>query len=141
MLMRAMFLQLLLAQETGGQPFSIKLRPLLEDHGIPLAIMGMLVVFAALVFVSLFILLLPRILAASARKATPEKAHVAVAQKTEVELSPEILVVIAAAVAQVISEPHRIIRTRELTPEELGWSLEGRLQHHASHNIRQRDRH
>ncbi len=45
----------------------------------------------------------------------------------------EIVAVIAAAVAEVIDAPHRIVRVRGLTPDDLGWLLEGRMQHHASH--------
>ncbi len=136
--------QLPMAQGAGGWLLALELRPLIEDHGIPLAIMGMFVVFAALVLVSLFILLLPRSLAVLARwsserkESSPQRAAQAPA---ETELSEEILVIISAAVAAMIREPHRIIHTREMTAEELGWSLEGRLQHHSSHNIRHRERH
>jgi glutaconyl-CoA/methylmalonyl-CoA decarboxylase subunit delta len=51
----------------------------------------------------------------------------------EGELTDEMVAVVAAAVAEVISSPHRIVHIRGLTSEDLGWSLEGRLQHHASH--------
>ena len=37
--------------------------PLWDDTGLPLAIMGMSVVFAALILVSLFIMWLPRLIA------------------------------------------------------------------------------
>jgi hypothetical protein len=47
--------------------------------------------------------------------------------------SDEVVAVIAAAVAEVIDVPHRIVHVRGLTPEDLGWLLEGRMQHHASH--------
>jgi Na+-transporting methylmalonyl-CoA/oxaloacetate decarboxylase gamma subunit len=52
-------------------------------------------------------------------------------------LSEETVAVIAAAVAEVIGTPHRIVRIRGLTPEDLSWPLEGRMQHHASHRPRQ----
>ena len=42
---------------------------------------------------------------------------------------------IAAAVAETIRQPHRIVRIRGLTAEDLDWSLEGRMQHHQSHRI------
>ncbi len=57
----------------------------------------------------------------------------------ETKLSEEIVVVIAAAVAEVMAKPHRIVHIRGLTPEDLGWSFQGRMQHHHSHRI-QRDR-
>jgi glutaconyl-CoA/methylmalonyl-CoA decarboxylase subunit delta len=56
-------------------------------------------------------------------------------------LSDEIVAVIAAAVATVVSTPHRIVHIRGLTTEELGWSLGGRLQHHASHQDSHRPHH
>jgi len=117
-------------------------QPLFEDHGIPLAIMGFLVVFAALMFVRIFIGLLPRIMAVLGHYYPEQKEtslSPALHKPTADELPDEIMAVIAAVVADTIREPHRIVHTRELTPEDLSWTLEGRLQHHASHRIRPRD--
>jgi hypothetical protein len=50
------------------------------------------------------------------------------------DLPEELVVVIAAAVAESLGPAHRIVRIRGLMPEDLGWQLEGRLQHHASHH-------
>jgi Na+-transporting methylmalonyl-CoA/oxaloacetate decarboxylase gamma subunit len=133
-----------MAQRAGGCLLALELRPLIEDHGIPLAIMGMFVVFVALILVSLFIIVLPRSMAVLARwsSETKEPSTQRGSQaRAEDGVPEEMLVIISAAVAEVISEPHRIIHTRDMTAEELGWSLEGRLQHHSSHNIRQRERH
>jgi hypothetical protein len=58
-----------------------------------------------------------------AGRTTPEHAGV----------PDEIIAVIAAAVAEVVDAPHRIVRVRGLTPDDLGWLLEGRMQHHTSH--------
>ena len=118
-------------------------QPLREDHGIPLAIMGLVVVFAALTLLRVFIGLLPRIMAILDYY-FPEESEVLPgssqpAQPPASAIPDEVVVVIAAAVAATISEPHRIVRTRELSPEELSWSLEGRLQHHASHSIQPRN--
>ena len=112
--------------------------PLFEDHGIPLAVMGILVVFLALVLVVVFITLLPRLLAPSAGKASDEA--IPAPAVGEDELPEEILVVIAAAVAHAIDRPHRVVQIRGLTPAEMGWSLEGRMQHHHSHRIQNRAR-
>jgi Na+-transporting methylmalonyl-CoA/oxaloacetate decarboxylase gamma subunit len=98
--------------------------------------MGILVVFVALVLVVVFITLLPRMLAPSAGKAGEEAAPAPA--MGEDELPEEILVVIAAAVAEAIGKPTRIVQIRGLTPSELGWSLEGRMLHHHSHRIRGR---
>lgn len=119
-----------------GPSIGLSLAPLTSDNGLPLAIMGVLVVFLALALVVAFITVLPRILAwlpedesAEAMIATPRDPD---------ELSEETVVVIAAAVAAVISQPHRIVRIRGLTPGESGWSMEGRMQQHQSHRIKPR---
>ena len=114
------------------------LAPLLEDHGLPLAIMGVVVVFAALILVVLFITILPRIVKRMPAQDRQESGGSQAAfgdQPSEDEL-----VVIAAAVAEVVHGPHRILRIRGLTAEDLGWSLEGRIKHHQSHTIPHRDR-
>lgn len=112
--------------------------PLFEDYGIPLAVMGILVVFSALALVVLFITILPRIVQQlNPEQTTQPTPWSAVSQD---ELSEETLVVITAAVASVVMHPHRIVSIRGLTPEDLGWSLEGRMQQHQSHRIPQRDR-
>ncbi len=118
-------------------------QPLFEDHGIPLAIMGLCVVFAALVLVRVFIGLLPRIIAILDHFYPDPSAQSDSAPKPKVVpyvMPEQIPVVIAAAVALALKVPHRIVRTRELSQEELSWSLEGRRQHHASHRIHPRDR-
>jgi Na+-transporting methylmalonyl-CoA/oxaloacetate decarboxylase gamma subunit len=111
-----------------------------KDTGLPLAIMGMFVVFVALILVRVFIGTLPRIMAFLERF-YPEKLEAAQdAQQVESEEIPEAIVaVIAAVVADTIGIRHRIVRTRRITPEGMGWSLEGRLQHHASHRLKPRN--
>ncbi len=134
---------LLLAQATDGSAFQFTLRPLLEDHGIPLAVMGILVVFGVLVLVIAFISLLPRTMEVLSRGFPEKQEHQPAAAKQpkgEDELPEEMLVVIAAAVAEVMTTPHRIVRIRGLTPEDHGWSFKGRIQHHSSHKIQRRDR-
>lgn len=111
------------------------LAPLFEDHGIPLAVMGIVVVFMALVLVIVFITFLPRMLA----RLTGDVPNQPILETAiDDELSEETLVVIAAAVAESVPAPHRIVFVRGLTPEDLGWSLEGRMQHHQSHRIQHR---
>jgi sodium pump decarboxylase gamma subunit len=129
---------MLLAQHDSRPLIEFTLSPLFEDHGIPLAVMGVLVVFTALSLIVLFITLLPRMLAGTVAK-TPEQSAVESFVADE-ELSEEILVVIAAAVAEAISTPHRIVKIRGMTPADLGWSLEGRMQHHQSHRIHHQGR-
>ncbi len=57
-----------LAQQGDRPLIEFTLAPLSEDYGIPLAVMGILVVFLALVLVVVFITLLPRVLAPSLSK-------------------------------------------------------------------------
>ena len=137
---------MLLAQQDARPLVEFTLAPLTEEHGIPLAVMGVLVVFMALVLLLGFITLLPRMLAWGSPKelepsaATPFAPPAAVPFVAEEELSEEMLVVIAATVAETISSPHRVVNIRGLTPGELGWTLEGRMQHHRSHGLRNRNR-
>ncbi len=124
------------AETSGG------MQPLFEDYGIPLAVMGILVVFAALTLVSVFINYLPRIMNVLDHL-HPEKheshAPVASKRKDQEEIPEEEVAVIAAAIAMMMSHPHRIVHIRGLTPEDLGWSLEGRIQHHTSHKLPRRN--
>lgn len=113
----------------------LTLSPLWDDQGIPLAIMGIMVVFAALTLVVISISLLSRILA---RVHKPVVAATSAAANDE--LSAETLVVIAAAASEALGAPHRIVHIRGLTPLEMGWSLEGRMQQHQSHQPQHRDR-
>ncbi|MCG8451243.1 MAG: OadG family protein [Pirellulales bacterium] len=117
-------------------------QPLWEDKGLPLALMGLLVVFAALILVCVFIATLPKMMSFLDRffPETREAAHAAEAQRTTTDEIPEAtLAVIAAVVADTVGVRHRIVRTRQLSSEDLSWTLEGRLQHHASHRLQPRD--
>jgi Na+-transporting methylmalonyl-CoA/oxaloacetate decarboxylase gamma subunit len=129
---------MLLAQQDGRPLIDFTLAPLLEDSGVPLAVMGMLVVFMALTLIVVFITLLPRLLAPFSGADRAEGT--ALLPVDDDELSEEMVVVIAAAVAQAMERPHRIVRIQGLTPIDLGWSLEGRMQHHQSHQIQRRAR-
>jgi Na+-transporting methylmalonyl-CoA/oxaloacetate decarboxylase gamma subunit len=129
---------MLLAQQDDRPLFEFTLAPLSEEFGIPLAVMGILVVFMALVLVVAFISVLPRVLALVS--SSPREEPIAVLATDEDELPEEMLVVIAAAVAATLDKPHRIVRIRGLTPADRGWSLKGRMHHHASHRIQPRAR-
>ncbi len=122
-------------QQNSRLLMEISLSPLWDDKGISLAIMGILVVFLALALVVVSITLLPRVLARIGTPAVQESSAI-----TEDQLSEEAVAVIAAAVAEVLATPHRIVRIRGLTPQDLGWSLEGRMKHHQSHQLHHRDR-
>ncbi|MCO6457645.1 MAG: OadG family protein [Pirellulaceae bacterium] len=131
-------------------PAPITWAPLWEDTGLPLAVMGIAVVFVALTLVSLFIALLPRLIELLDRlhPVAEERGELAagsssaaeVAAAAEGDVPEEIVVVITAAVAEMMGRPHRVVHIRGLTAEELGWSLEGRMQLHTSHQVHRRDR-
>ncbi|MCA9268137.1 MAG: OadG family protein [Planctomycetales bacterium] len=117
----------------------ISLAPLWEDYGVPLAIMGMLVVFLVLALVVTFITVLPRLIALldhwpshAARQAAAPKTAGADAN----ELPEEIVAVIAAAAAVVVDQPHRVVHIREAAQDEHGWAQAGRMQLHTSHQIK-----
>jgi hypothetical protein len=66
--------------------------------------------------------------------ATPPKAP-----PTVEPVPPEILAVIAAAVAVVLGRPHRVVSVQQAaaqTPEVNVWALEGRMEQFMSHKIR-----
>ena len=131
---------MILAQQDIRPLIEFTTKPLLEEHGIPLAVMGILVVFSALILVVTFITLLPRVLALFAADEQQESATAPLLDVGDDELPEQILVVISAAVAHAFDLPQRIVRIRGLTPSDLGWSLEGRIQHHQSHQIQHRAR-
>jgi hypothetical protein len=57
----------------------------------------------------------------------------------EEPMTPEILAVIAAAIAVVIGRPHRVVSVQQgsaRTPEVNVWSLEGRVEQFMSHKVR-----
>lgn len=137
---------LLLAQQTSSESFRFNPEALFE--GVPLALLGISVVFAALILVSTFIAVLPRAIAVLPRakeffaRLWPQRqarpATVAPPPEQSAEVPEEILVVIAAAAAEALGAPHRIVHARELTPEDIAWSLEGRMQLHTSHRVRRK---
>jgi Na+-transporting methylmalonyl-CoA/oxaloacetate decarboxylase gamma subunit len=117
-------------------------KPLFEEQGIPLAAMGLVVVFSALFFVRVFIALLPRLMVVLDRYYPEHEEHPQdFTQSAMVDnaIPGEILAVIAAAVAHTIRRPHRIVHTRDLMPADLSWTREGRQIHHTSHHTQHRN--
>ena len=52
---------------------------------------------------------------------------------------PEILAVIAAAIAVVLGRPHRVVSVQQaaaLAPEGNAWAMEGRVEQFLSHRVR-----
>ncbi|WP_442505272.1 OadG family protein [Novipirellula sp. SH528] len=131
--------------------------PLFHETGIPLAIMGMLVVFVALSILIAIISAMPRVIEilenkASKKKAksqssrnpaSSEKALAIAPSPSEPEFQSDLpleLIAVIAAAAEFELGPVRVVRMRPLTPSELAWTLEGRLRHHASHRLQPRNR-
>lgn len=123
---------------------------LADEAGLQLAVMGMSVVFLALILVVTFIKYLPWIIARIERRLPADQGHVhghgqsgptAAPSSPTLPLEgvpPHVMVVIAAAVAEIVAEPHRILHTQPLTSADMAWSAEGRRQHHISHRTRGR---
>jgi hypothetical protein len=89
-----------------------------------------------LALVIAFISLLPKIFGAASASVAPPVEQAAVDPSGGTP--DETVAVIAAAVAATLDRPHRIVKIRGVSHSEMGWSLEGRMQHHQSHNIQQR---
>ena len=118
-----------------GLSINFTLEPLWHDKGLPLMMMGMLLVFLALILISTFISWLPNIMGA-VHRILPESEQLAAAKsakKKDEEDSEEIVAVIAAAVSEALGRPHRVISTREITAREMAWPQQGRWQIQTSH--------
>ena len=139
------------------------LDPLSEVAGGSLAMMGLLVTCVAVVAVLMFLERLPRVMAVAeknvpARQEAPTpsatftfatssastsasgSAVATSATGPNEELPEHVVAIIAAVVADMVGKPHRILRTRELGPDSLVWSMHGRLQHHISYRLKPRNR-
>lgn len=93
---------------------------------------GLLVVLITLLFLSICCAGAARAAALFSRPA-PAAAPAAETR----DMSEETLAVIAAAAAVSLQTEHRILHIRQLTTGDWNWSMEGRMQHHASHRPRE----
>jgi Na+-transporting methylmalonyl-CoA/oxaloacetate decarboxylase gamma subunit len=93
---------------------------------------GIIVVILVLAFLALCCGAVGVLLRVSSSALAPKKTAGAESHEVD-EISEEIAVVITAAVAAVIGESHHIVHMREVRPQELNWTMEGRMYHHASH--------
>ncbi|TWU29769.1 OadG family protein [Bythopirellula polymerisocia] len=118
---------------TLGISLNFSLEPLWHDTGIPLALMGMFIVFFALIFISMFISRLPHIMAVLDKYLPQAEQLLNPPKPREGEISDEVIAVIAAAVSEALGKPHRIIHTRELTSRDMAWPQQGRWQIQTSH--------
>ena len=119
-----------LAQQATEPLVRFTLSPLFEETGIALAIMGIVVVFLALVLVAAFISVLPSLAERLSASRSSQPAPMATVDEV---IPAETLAIIAAAVAVTLERPHRVVHVQGTTPEGLGWSLEGRMHHHHMH--------
>ncbi|QDU35387.1 oxaloacetate decarboxylase subunit gamma [Poriferisphaera corsica] len=105
--------------------------------GIVLMIVGMGVVFSALILLLWAIKLMHAMLnkPAPAPAVAAASVPVASAKAASDEIEPETLVVIAAAVAAIVRKPHRIRRVDSLTAQQAGsnWARHGRRAIMTSH--------
>ena len=121
---------MILAQQETEPLVRFTLSPLFEESGIALAIMGIVVVFLALVLVASFISVLPSL---AERLSAARPTRPAPMATVDEAIPEQTLAIIAAAVAVTLQRPHRVVRVQGMTPEDLGWSLEGRMHHHHLH--------
>jgi hypothetical protein len=138
----------LLAAETGGHVLHFTLRPLLEPTGLPLALGGMFLVLVAMALVVLFASYLPLILSRVERlvpvvesigqqalgSLSDARRKLGDEEADDLDADENLMVVLAAAVAVAISEPHRIVFARSHS-DNLAWAREGRRQIHTSHRV------
>jgi glutaconyl-CoA/methylmalonyl-CoA decarboxylase subunit delta len=111
---------------------------LFHDQGIPLALMGMFVVFVALALVVLAISYLPKLVDLLAKWIPDEKAAAVSKEQAakKGDITDEVLAVLAAAVTEAVGPSHRIVHIGRGIPANVGWAAEGRRQHHSSHRPR-----
>lgn len=98
-------------------------------------LVGLLVVVAALACLALMSTVVAWTLK-TIRQNKPKPAPTPIPQDG---LDEETVAVIIAAVAAVVTQPHRIVHVRGLTPEDMAWALQGRSQIHASHALKPQD--
>ena len=123
-------------------------------EAVTLMIVGMGVVFAALILVGLMLGLL-RKLGEPTPKAKPQSFRMtpmrspsraqAATQKAEAEpkVDPHLLVVLTAAATAMVHGPVRVRRVQFISAnpaQRSGWAAQGRVMIHASHNTQQRKR-
>ncbi|MDD2763697.1 MAG: OadG family transporter subunit [Opitutaceae bacterium] len=101
-------------------------------------VVGMLIVLAALGLLSLAVSLLGWLLPVVKRQPAPAAAAPAVDRPAPLVEGADgrILAAIAAAVASVVSRPHRIVMVKPDPEAQQAWSAEGRRAIYQSHKIR-----
>jgi Na+-transporting methylmalonyl-CoA/oxaloacetate decarboxylase gamma subunit len=100
---------------------------------------GIVVVILALYFLAICIRVVAFTLRSVSRGPASATAAAGLSRAKDDEIPEEIAAVIAAAVATVVIQPHHIVHIREHTSDERNWAIEGRMWHHASHQIPPRD--
>ncbi len=110
------------------------------SRGLVFMVVGMTVVFGALILVGLSLVLIRKLseLLAPASAAAPEPAPAAAAEPVE---DPNLIVVLSAAAAAACGTPVRVRRVRFLYADRRGnWAERGRVDVQTSHNFQSRKR-
>ncbi|MEM8864611.1 MAG: hypothetical protein AAGF31_03590 [Planctomycetota bacterium] len=106
------------------------------DQRVQFAVVGFVVVLISLASIAVICAA-----AGACFRVFAEKAQSTSAPRSTVGApTMEEVAVIVAAVAEAIEKPHRIVHIKGLTPEDLNWSSEGRMMHHASHDLPRHNR-
>jgi Na+-transporting methylmalonyl-CoA/oxaloacetate decarboxylase gamma subunit len=106
-----------------------------ESEALLLALVGMSVVFLALVTIGFFIFLLGRLFA---ERAVPESQSRPVAEPVAADgLDPRTIAVISAAAFVAVGQPVRVQRITFINRNTISaWAERGRVSIHGSHNVR-----
>lgn len=103
---------------------------------IEFVLSGLMVVVASLTCLAVMCTAIGWLIKSFAPKPAAPAAAIPTAEERP---TPEELAVITAALSAVVSQPHRIVHVRGLTPDDMAWSREGRAQIHSSHALKPRD--
>lgn len=109
-----------------------------EGEALLLAIVGMTVVFAALVLIGAFIFMLGKLLAERPKKpiVQPDAAS-AHSMPLEGELDARTVAIITAAAVAAVGGPVRVQRITFINRNTISaWAERGRVSIHASHNVK-----
>jgi len=103
------------------------------NTGLVLTVVGMGIVFTVLVLIMIMLFSLQAIFNKQKKTSDPEPADSA-AVTQEDDTTPEVMAVIAAAVAVAVGRPHKIRRVNLITQEvRTEWKGRGREKLHSSH--------
>jgi sodium pump decarboxylase gamma subunit len=113
------------------------------DEGFELMVVGMGVVFTALVLIMILMIIIRAVVkmankpkTAPALQPAPAASASTPAQSDDSGMDPQIAVLLTAAVAAVVKRPFRIRQVAQINRNTNAWAEHGRSVHHRSHRVR-----